>query len=73
MYWAAITDPDALSAIKLTLLAAGIALPLNAIFGIAAAWAITKFDFRGKSVLLTLIDLPFAVSPHGWQPVSRRR
>ena len=63
VYWAAITDPDALSAIKLTLLAAGIALPLNAIFGIAAAWAITKFDFRGKSVLLTLIDLPFSVSP----------
>ena len=58
VYWAAITEPDALSAIKLTLLAAAIALPLNAIFGIAAAWAITKFDFRGKSMLLTLIDLP---------------
>ncbi len=63
VYWAAITEPDALSAIKLTLLAAAIALPLNAIFGIAAAWAITKFDFRGKSMLLTLIDLPFSVSP----------
>ena len=63
VYWAAITEPDALSAIKLTLLAAAIALPLNAIFGIAAAWAITKFDFRSKSMLLTLIDLPFSVSP----------
>ena len=63
VYWAAITEPDALSAIKLTLLAAAIALPLNAIFGIAAAWAITKFDFRGKSMLLTLIDMPFSVSP----------
>ena len=63
VYWAAITEPDALSAIKLTLLAAAIALPLNAIFGIAVAWAVTKFDFRGKSLLLTLIDLPFSVSP----------
>ena len=63
VYWAAITEPDALSAIKLTLLAAAIALPLNAIFGVAVAWAITKFDFRGKSLLLTLIDLPFSVSP----------
>ena len=63
VYWAAITEPDAHSAIKLTLLAAAIALPLNAIFGIAVAWAVTKFDFRGKSLLLTLIDLPFSVSP----------
>ncbi len=63
VYWAAITEPDALSAIKLTLLAAAIALPLNALFGIAVAWAVTKFDFRGKSLLLTLIDLPFSVSP----------
>ena len=63
VYWAAITEPDALSAIKLTLLAAAIALPLNAIFGIAVAWAVTKFDFRGKSLLITLIDLPFSVSP----------
>ena len=63
VYWAAITEPDALSAIKLTLLAAAIALPLNAIIGIAVAWAVTKFDFRGKSLLLTLIDLPFSVSP----------
>ncbi len=63
VYWAAITEPDAVSAIKLTLLAAAISLPLNALFGIAAAWAVTKFDFRGKSLLLTLIDLPFSVSP----------
>ena len=62
-YWAAITDPDALSAIRLTLLAAVISLPLNAAFGLAAAWAVTKFDFRGKSLLVTLIDLPFSVSP----------
>ena len=63
VYWAAITEPDALSAIKLTLVAAGIAVPLNLAFGIAAAWSIAKFDFRGKNVLLTLIDLPFSVSP----------
>ncbi len=62
-YLAAITDPDAVSAIKLTLIAAGIAVPLNLVFGIAASWAIAKFEFRGKSVLLTLIDLPFSVSP----------
>jgi sulfate transport system permease protein len=62
-YLAAITDPDAWSAIRLTLLAAAIAVPLNLVFGIAAAWAIAKFDFRGKSVLVTLIDLPFSVSP----------
>ena len=63
VYWAAITEPDALSAIKLTLVATGIAVPLNLAFGIAAAWSIAKFDFRGKNVLLTLIDLPFSVSP----------
>ncbi|QYF91931.1 sulfate ABC transporter permease subunit CysW [Massilia sp. PAMC28688] len=62
-YVAAITDPDAVSAIKLTLIAAAIAVPLNLVFGVSAAWAIAKFDFRGKSVLLTLIDLPFSVSP----------
>jgi sulfate transport system permease protein len=62
-YVAAITDPDAVSAIKLTLIAAFIAVPLNLVFGVAAAWAIAKFEFRGKSVLLTLIDLPFSVSP----------
>lgn len=62
-YFAAIIEPDALSAIKLTLIAAAIALPLNLVFGLAAAWAIAKFEFKGKSVLITLIDLPFAVSP----------
>ncbi len=62
-YFSAIVEPDALSAIKLTLIAAGIAVPLNLIFGVAAAWAIAKFEFKGKSLLITLIDLPFAVSP----------
>ncbi|MES2492825.1 MAG: sulfate ABC transporter permease subunit CysW [Pseudomonadota bacterium] len=60
---AAITTPDAWSAIKLTLLIAAISVPLNMVFGVAAAWAITKFSFRGKSLLLTLIDLPLSVSP----------
>ena len=63
VYFAAITEPDALSAIRLTLLAAAIAVPLNLVFGVAAAWCIAKFHFRGKNVLLTLIDLPFSVSP----------
>ena len=63
VYFASFTDPNALSAIWLTLLVAGICVPLNLVFGLAAAWAIAKFDFRGKSVLITLIDLPFAVSP----------
>ena len=63
VYLAAIADPDALSAIKLTLIAAGISVPMNLVFGIAAAWCIAKFEFRGKNVLLTLIDLPFSVSP----------
>ncbi len=63
VYVAAITDPDALSAIKLTLTVAAIAVPLNMIFGVAAAWAIAKFEFRGKNLLITLIDLPFSVSP----------
>jgi len=63
VYVAAITEPDAWSAVKLTLVAAVIAVPLNLVFGVAAAWAIAKFDFRGKSILLTLIDLPFSVSP----------
>ena len=63
VYIAALVEPDALSAIKLTLLTAAIAVPLNLVFGIAAAWAITKFDFRGKQLLITLIDLPFSVSP----------
>ncbi len=63
VYVASITEPDAVSAMKLTLIAAVISVPLNLVFGVAAAWAIAKFDFRGKSVLLTLIDLPFSVSP----------
>jgi sulfate transport system permease protein len=63
VYLAAITEPDAVSAIQLTLIAAVISVPLNLVFGVSAAWAIAKFDFRGKSLLLTLIDLPFSVSP----------
>ena len=62
-YFNAITEADTLSAIRLTLIAAAISVPLNLIFGIAAAWAIAKFDFHGKSLLITLIDLPFSVSP----------
>jgi sulfate/thiosulfate transport system permease protein len=62
-YITALTDPDALSSIRLTLIAAAIAVPLNLVFGVAAAWAIAKFEFRGKSILITLIDLPFAASP----------
>lgn len=62
-YWKSLSDPDALSAIRLTLLTASIAVPANLIFGVAASWAISHFDFRGKSLLITLIDLPFAVSP----------
>ena len=63
VYLAAIVEADAVSAIQLTLLAAIISVPLNLVFGISAAWAIAKFDFRGKNLLLTLIDLPFSVSP----------
>ncbi|WEN43715.1 Sulfate transport system permease protein CysW [Thauera sp. GDN1] len=62
-YVTALVDPDALSALRLTLLAAAIALPLNLVFGVCAAWAIAKFEFRGKHFLITLIDLPFSVSP----------
>ena len=78
-YFEAIIQPDAWSAIRLTLIVAAIAVPLNLVFGVAAAWAIAKFDFRGKTFLITLIDLPFSVSPvvsgliyvlvfglHGW-------
>jgi len=78
-YVAALREPDALAAIRLTLLTAAIAVPLNLVFGVVAAWAIAKFEFPGKSVLVTLIDLPFSVSPvisgliyvllfglHGW-------
>ena len=61
-------DPDALAAVKLTLLVAAIAVPLNAVFGLAAAWSVTRFRYAGKSVLVSLIDLPFGVSPviSGW-------
>ena len=62
-YVEALTDPDALAAIRLTLIAAAIAVPANLVFGVAAAWAIAKFEFRGKTFLITLIDLPFSVSP----------
>ena len=62
-YWAAVTEPMALAAVRLTLMTAAIAVPLNVVFGLVAAWAIAKFDFVGKNVLITLIDLPFAVSP----------
>ncbi len=78
-YFVAISDPVAWAAVKLTLYVAAIAVPCNLVFGVAAAWAIAKFNFRGKSALITLIDLPFAVSPviaglvfmllfgsHGW-------
>jgi sulfate transport system permease protein len=62
-YFAAVTEADALSAVRMTLLAAGVSVLANLVFGLAAAWAIAKFEFRGKSFLLTLIDLPFSVSP----------
>lgn len=62
-YFAGFSDPATLSAIRLTLITAAIAVPANLLFGLAASWAITKFDFPGKSLLITLIDLPFAVSP----------
>jgi sulfate transport system permease protein len=78
-YWTAVSDPDTRDAVKLTLVVAALTVPANLVFGIAAAWAITKFRFRGKNLLLTLIDLPFSVSPvvaglvfvllfgaHGW-------
>ena len=62
-YLAALKDPDALAAIRLTLSVAAIAVPLNALFGIASAWAVTRFEFKGKALLLSLIDLPFSLSP----------
>ena len=62
-YFAALWEPDAVAAIRLTLTVAAIAVPLNLVFGVAAAWAIAKFNFRGKTLLVTLIDLPFSVSP----------
>ena len=79
LYLSALNEPDAWAAIRLTIIAAAIAVPANLVFGVAAAWAIAKFEFKGKSLLITLIDLPFAVSPvvsgliyvllfgaHGW-------
>ncbi|HTP25290.1 MAG TPA: sulfate ABC transporter permease subunit CysW [Anaeromyxobacteraceae bacterium] len=79
LWWKALADPDALAAIRLTLLVAAISVPLNALFGLAAAWSITRFRYRGKDALVSLIDLPFGVSPvisgmvivllfgaHGW-------
>ncbi|MGP4803478.1 sulfate ABC transporter permease subunit CysW [Agrobacterium cavarae] len=62
-FWEAIVQPDALASIRLTLLVAAISVPLNLIFGVAAAWAIAKFEFKGKAFLITLIDLPFSISP----------
>jgi len=62
-FFGAIFEPDAISALKLTLLAVGISVPLNLVFGVAAAWCVSKYEFRGKSLLVTLIDLPFSVSP----------
>ena len=62
-YWASLRDADTLASVRLTLLAAAIAVPVNLVFGVAASWAIAKFEFVGKSLLTTLIDLPFAVSP----------
>ena len=63
VYWKSLKDPDSWAAIRLTLVVAGISVPMNVLFGLAAAWAIAKFNFRGKSFLITLIDLPFSVSP----------
>jgi sulfate/thiosulfate transport system permease protein len=63
VYWRALVDEETLSAIRLTLLAAGVSVPLNLVFGVAAAWVLSKYDFWGKSALVTLIDLPFSVSP----------
>jgi sulfate transport system permease protein len=62
-YWSSLTNPDSWAAIRLTLLVAAISVPLNVVFGLAASWAIAKFEFRFKSLLITLIDLPFSVSP----------
>src|SRR5688500_1631936 len=61
--WLALSEPDAIAAIRLPLTVAAIAVPLNRVFGVAAAWAIAKFEFKGKAFLITLIDLPFSISP----------
>ncbi len=63
VYFQALVNPDTLSAVKLTLLTAAIAVPLNVVFGVAAAWCVAKFNFRGKAILTTIIDMPFSVSP----------
>src|SRR6267143_1162788 len=63
VYWQALRHPDSWAAIRLTLIVAAITVPLNVLFGLAASWAIAKFEFRGKSLLITMIDLPFSVSP----------
>lgn len=63
VWWQAVTDPDALASIRLTLLVLIIVVPINAIFGVAIAWAIAKFEFRGKTILISIIDMPFAISP----------
>ena len=62
-FFTAVLEPDAIAALKLTLIAVGISVPLNVVFGVAAAWCVSKYEFRGKSLLVTLIDLPFSVSP----------
>jgi sulfate transport system permease protein len=62
-YWSSLVEPDSWAAIRLTLIVAAISVPLNVVFGMAAAWAIAKFEFKGKPILITLIDLPFSVSP----------
>lgn len=62
-FFSAMLEPDALAAMQLTLIAVGISVPLNLVFGVAAAWCVSKYEFRGKSLLITLIDLPFSVSP----------
>src|SRR3546814_15872788 len=72
-FYDSVAEPDALAAMKLTLLVAAITVPLNMIFGVTASWAITKFDFRGKSFLITLIDLPFSVSPEIGRASCRER
>src|SRR5690606_30031880 len=62
-FLSAVLEPDAIAALKLTLVAVGISVPLNLIFGVAAAWCVSKYEFRGKCILVTLIDLPFSVAP----------
>lgn len=63
LYFAALVEPDAPAAIKFTLITAAVAVPVNTVFGVVSAWGIAKFQFKGKNILVTLIDIPFAVSP----------